>query len=72
MAASTRSIRTEERLTCVHADGPVTLMTEVANPADILPDSSPRILARSCSHYCDCHLQNKTECSYAVSTPPGR
>ncbi len=72
MVANTYQYRTEERLRCVHADSPVTLVTRVAHPADPLPDSPPRILARNCSHYCDCHLQNKSECSYAVSAPPGR
>ncbi len=72
MAASAQKNRRVEHCTCAHAGGPVTLVTEVARPADLLPDSPPRILARNCSHYCDCHLQNKAECSYAVSPPPGR
>jgi hypothetical protein len=51
---------------CSHANCNVVLKTTYIYPADIMPDSPPRINQRGCSHYFVCSLQDKSACVYAV------
>lgn len=71
MAVGSRTWKLEHRTSCAHAGGQVTLISEFVAPAEILPLTPPRLRARSCSHYCDCHLQDKTQCGMAVTTAQG-
>ncbi|TAK12067.1 MAG: hypothetical protein EPO32_09815 [Anaerolineae bacterium] len=69
MAANQRTIRTDYRQYCSHAGDEVRIETEFATPAEFLPETPPRIVHRSCSHYCVCNLHDKAACSFAVTLP---
>ena len=52
---------------CTHANCRVTISSTLSFPAEIIPDSPPRIMARNCSHYLDCSLQDKSACTFKIS-----
>ncbi len=63
-----RVAQTQVEHFCSHANCDVKLKTSYIYPADIMPDTPPRIYQRSCSHYFICSLQDKSACVYAVET----
>jgi hypothetical protein len=52
---------------CSHANCKVELKTTYVYPADIMPETAPRINQRTCSHYFTCTLQDKSACSFALT-----
>ena len=52
---------------CNHASQEISLKTTYVFPADIFPETPPRLNDRSCSHYFDCNLQDKTACTYLIT-----
>jgi hypothetical protein len=69
MTAHQRTFKTEYRQYCAHAGGQVTIETLFVAPAEHLPETPPRIASRTCSHYCDCRLQDKAACTFSVHAP---
>ena len=53
---------------CQHAKGDVHIASTVVFPADTLPDSPPRVINRSCNHFVDCSLRDKSECAWAIAS----
>lgn len=51
---------------CAHANCEVVIKTTYIYPADIMPETAPRINQRSCSHYFTCSLQDKSACTFAI------
>ena len=52
---------------CAHVNCDVELKTTFVFPSDIMPEPTrPRIDGRSCSHYLDCKLQDKSICLFNV------
>jgi hypothetical protein len=66
MADRDRISQTNVTHFCSHANCDVVLKTTYIYPADIMPETPPRINQRSCSHYFTCSLQDKSACVYAV------
>jgi hypothetical protein len=54
---------------CEHAQAEVGLEAEVVYPADMLPDSPPRVLAHRCSHAFACCLDGRPSCIWAGTNP---
>lgn len=52
---------------CPHARGEVRIHSTLVYPADIIPETPPRITRRSCSQYMACNLLDKTFCPMAVT-----
>jgi hypothetical protein len=52
---------------CAHANCEVEIETIYVYPADILPDTAPRMNQRTCSHYLQCNLQDKTACTSVIN-----
>ena len=66
MSIRDRISKTSSQQFCSHANCKVVLKTTYIYPSDIMPDTGPRIIQRSCSHYFTCSLQDKSACTYAV------
>jgi hypothetical protein len=54
---------------CHHVDKEVALEAEMAYPADLLPDTTPRILAHRCSEALLCNLDGRPSCIWAGTNP---
>ena len=54
---------------CSHAGEDVRLDSTIVLPSDHLPDGPPRIIRRTCSHYLDCKLLDKTACKMSITLP---
>ena len=52
---------------CPHAGGEVDIHSTIVYPADIIPDTPPRITQRSCNRYLSCNLVDKSACPMAVT-----
>ena len=52
---------------CPHARGEVRIHSVIVYPADIIPETPPRITQRSCNQYLVCNLLDKTFCPMAVT-----
>lgn len=59
---------TKELITkyCSHANCDVEIETIFVYPADIIPDTSPRMNQRTCTHYFECNLHDKTACTTVI------
>ena len=53
---------------CTHANAEVTITTSLVYPADMMPLQAPRLRSRRCSHFFDCNLQDKTACTFSVTS----
>ncbi len=67
MADKNRVTETSDKRFCAHANCKVTLKTSYIFPADILPETPPRLHQRQCSHYLVCNLQDKAACTFSVT-----
>ncbi|MCL4824505.1 MAG: hypothetical protein KJZ57_09840 [Anaerolineales bacterium] len=54
---------------CENAGREVTLETEMAYPADHLPDQPPRVIAHRCSNAEVCNLLDKAACKWCGTNP---
>jgi len=52
---------------CSHANCDVEIESIFVYPADIFPDTSPRMNQRTCTHYLLCNLQDKTACTTVIN-----
>lgn len=68
MSARDRVSETKSKKFCAHANCEVVLKTSYVYPSDIMPMTAPRIHQRSCSHYYTCNLQDKSACTFAITT----
>lgn len=66
MSGKKRISEIKMRRYCSHSNSEVELKTTYVYPSDIMPETSPRINHRSCSHYFTCSLQDKSACTFAV------
>ena len=62
----TKTSEVVQKRYCMHASEKVTISSRFAYPADIMPEMTPRITNRNCSHFFDCNLQDKSACVHAV------
>lgn len=69
MSWQSRIEQSNATLYCSHANCEIELNSTVVYPAEILPHQSPRITNRTCSHFLNCNLQDKTACSLDLRTP---
>ena len=53
---------------CTHANAEVTITTSLVYPVEMLPLQAPRLRSRRCSHFFDCNLQDKTACTFSVTS----
>lgn len=52
---------------CSHANCDVEIESIFVYPADIFPDTPPRMNQRTCTHYLLCNLQDKTACTTVIN-----
>jgi hypothetical protein len=52
---------------CSHANCTVEIESILVYPAEILPETSPRMNQRTCTHYLMCNLQDKTACTTVIN-----
>ena len=52
---------------CSHANCDVEIETIFVHPADIFPETAPRMNQRTCSHFLDCNLQDKSACTTVIN-----
>ena len=67
MDVNNRVSQTRLQRYCSHANCEVEIETVYVYPADILPDTAPRMNQRTCSHYLDCNLQDKSACILVIN-----
>ena len=56
----------EISINCQHVEGKANIYYEMVIPAEILPESLPRIMNRRCMQMEDCHLWDKTACPAGI------
>jgi len=54
---------------CEHVQREIKIEDEVVFPAEMLPDMSPRVLARRCSNALECNLMEKAACELCGTNP---
>jgi hypothetical protein len=54
---------------CAHVGHEIALETEVAYPAEQLPDQPPRIIAHRCSNAIECNMTEKAACALCGTNP---
>ncbi len=54
---------------CSHAGRIVTLEAEVVYPAEIFPNSQPKVLAHRCSQSLICNQSEKANCVWSGTNP---
>lgn len=67
MVLNNRVSQTVVQRYCSHANCEVEIETIYVHPADILPDTAPRMNQRMCSHFVQCNLQDKTACTSVIN-----
>ena len=66
MSLRDRIIEETTQSFCSHANCKVELKTTYVYPSDIMPDMTPRIQHRGCSHYFACSLHDKSTCTFGL------
>lgn len=54
---------------CHHVGQEVALEVQVVYPADLIPETSPRVLAHRCSQGVSCNLDERSCCIWAGTNP---
>lgn len=57
---------------CERVGHEITLETEVAYPAEHLPDQPPRVIAHRCSNALECNKIEKMTCAFCGTNPDYR
>ncbi len=64
-----RTWQIEQIKYCEHVGREIALETEVAYPAEHLPEQQPRVIAHRCSNAAACNMFDKAVCKWCGTNP---